>query len=229
MSHNFIFEIPENLPEQVPILLVRGAVLMPRAKLPIPILDAQALNMVTDALHGHRMIGLVQPLTSEFDKEDSKIELFNSGSLGYIIDISELEDSNRLFITLSGVSRFDIIEEVVNEEKKYRQALVSYDKYKGDLVEQADFNFDRPRLIKALKGYFGSLDVQPNWEEIEQTSNEKLITILAMACPFEVNERQALLESPTLKHQSELITFLIEMATVESSFYGQNQQLTKPH
>ena len=60
------------------------------------------------------------------------------------------------------------------------------------------------------------MDITPNWQEIDKTSNEKLITALAMVCPFEASEKQAILESPTLKEQSQIITTMIEMASLEN-------------
>ncbi|NBT86387.1 MAG: peptidase S16 [Alphaproteobacteria bacterium] len=204
---------PKELPTLIPLLPLHGAVLLPRSQLPIPIFEIDYLSMIAESIKSHHMIGVVQPILKNLNMEEN-LSLFKSGCLGRIIDINEAEES-RLIITLSGISRFDIIEEVASEHG-YRRALVSYDRYAQDLVDEVDFSFDRLRLLKALKGYFKIMDITPNWQEIDKTSNEKLITALAMVCPFEASEKQAILESPTLKEQSQIITTMIEMASLEN-------------
>lgn len=203
----------KELPTLIPLLPLHGAVLLPRSQLPIPIFEIDYLSMIAESIKSHHMIGVVQPILKNLNMEEN-LSLFKSGCLGRIIDINEAEES-RLIITLSGISRFDIIEEVASEHG-YRRALVSYDRYAQDLVDEVDFSFDRLRLLKALKGYFKIMDITPNWQEIDKTSNEKLITALAMVCPFEASEKQAILESPTLKEQSQIITTMIEMASLEN-------------
>jgi Lon protease-like protein len=203
----------KELPTLIPLLPLHGAVLLPRSQLPIPIFEIDYLSMIAESIKSHHMIGVVQPILKNLNVEEN-LSLFKSGCLGRIIDINEAEES-RLIITLSGISRFDIIEEVASEHG-YRRALVSYDRYAQDLVDEVDFSFDRLRLLKALKGYFKIMDITPNWQEIDKTSNEKLITALAMVCPFEANEKQAILESPTLKEQSQIIMTMIEMASLEN-------------
>ncbi len=201
------------LPTLIPLLPLHGAVLLPRSQLPVPIFEVDYLSMVAESIKSHYMIGVVQPMLKNLNLEEN-LPLFKSGCLGKIIDINEIEE-NRLVITLSGISRFDIIEEL-SSEQGYRRALVSYDRYTQDMVEEVDFSFDRLRLLKALKDYFKVMDITPDWQEIEKTSNEKLITALAMVCPFEAREKQAILESPTLKEQSQLITTMIEIASIEN-------------
>ncbi len=201
----------DTLPTLLPLLPLHGAVLLPRAQLPIPIFEVDYLSMVADSLKSHHIIGVVQPILKDMNVEEN-ISLFRSGCAGKISDISEIEDE-RLLVTLTGLCRFDIVEELPVENGQ-RKATVCYDRYTQDLIEEIDFTFDRPRLLKALKPYFKSVDITPNWQEIGQTSNEKLITALAMVCPLEAREKQALLETPTLKEQSQMFITLIEMAAM---------------
>lgn len=201
----------KDLPTLIPLLPLHGAVLLPRSQLPIPIFEVDYLSMIAESIKSHHMIGVVQPILKNLNVEEN-LPLFKSGCLGKIIDINEAEE-NLLIITLSGVVRFDIVEELPLEHD-YRRAIVSYDRYVQDRVEEVDFSFDRLRLLKALKDYFKTMDITANWQEINKTSNEKLITSLAMICPFEAREKQAILESPTLKEQSQIITTMIEMAAL---------------
>jgi Lon protease-like protein len=203
-----------DLPISLPLLPLHGAVLLPRSQLPIPIFEIDYLTMVAESLKTHHIIGVVQPIVKDISIEEN-IPLFRSGCAGKITDINEIEDG-RLLVTLAGLCRFDIVQELPTENGQ-RKATVSYDRYIQDLVEEVDFSFDRPRLLKALETYFRSVDITPNWQEIGQTSNEKLITALAMVCPLEAREKQALLETPTLKEQSQMFITLIEMAALEKA------------
>jgi hypothetical protein len=44
-----------------------------------------------------------------------------------------------------------------------------------------------------------------------------LVNALAMICPFEAKEKQALLEAPTLIERARILIALIEMANAEPS------------
>lgn len=201
----------KELPEILTIIPLRGAVLLPRASLPLPLLEASHLPLLTNSTQEPHVVGLVQPVHSQ--KEiDTNIDLFSAGTAAQITDIEEAEDGN-CTAHLTGICRFDVIEEM-ETEGPFRRAKVSYRRYENDLVQESDFAIDRHRLIKALAPYFQSLDVIPNWEEIHRISNEKLINTLTLVCPFDPSEKQAVLELPTVKEQSQMITTLIEMATV---------------
>ncbi len=210
-------KITENeLPKVLTLLPVHGAVLMPRAQLPIPIFDIDYINTVTSSLKNEGLIGVVQPSISD-DKAVSASTLYGAGTLARITEIDEVEDEKMLAV-LEGICRFDVIAETTTING-YRRAEVTYDRYLADLTDTTDeinLELDRPKLLKAISRYFKNLDLTPNWQEIDQTSNEKLITSLVMICPFNASEKQALLESPTLSEQSEIMTKLIEFATSQS-------------
>jgi Lon protease-like protein len=210
-SQNLAFEY-QNLPTKLSLMAVQGAILLPRSQLPIPVNDLDHLVMAIESLRTHQLIGVVQPISVE-DITAETSPIFKTGCAGKILDLNEI-DEGRFLITLKGICRFKIIEEFKTKEV-YREALVSYEDYTLDCVEDNDFSFDRPRLLKALENYFRVVDITPNWQEIAKTSNEKLIAALTMVCPLEAREKQAVLEAPTPKEQSQLITTMIELATQE--------------
>ncbi len=205
---------PQDLPTTLPLLALQGAVLLPRTQLPIPIDDMDHLIMIFDILKSHQMVGVIQPILQKSLLNDD-LPIFKTGCAGKIIDINEVEEG-RFVVTLKGICRFEIVEELTHQGG-YRQAKVNYSRYGIDCVEDSDFSCDRPRLLKALKHYFKLVNMTPNWQEIDQISNERLITALAMVCPLEAREKQALLETPSPKDQSQLITTLFELATLEGT------------
>jgi uncharacterized protein len=206
-------DLIDGLPRFLPLLPIRGAVLMPRTQLPIPLIAEDHINLLSDCIKDDLLLGLVQPVGYN-NQVVNDADFFSAGSLAKIIEVEEIEEKT-LMVTLGGVCRFDILQELP-KKNGYRVAEVDYSRYQGDMVQEADFIFDRERLLKALERYFVKLELEPNWNEIILTSNEKLITSLVMACPFAPNEKQALLESPTLKTQSEIITTLIEFANFDN-------------
>jgi Lon protease-like protein len=200
----------KDLQTRIPLLPVHGTVLLPRTELPIPISDPDYLDMIYDCVKGNNIFGVVQP---NLNDTGETLKLFQAGCAGAIIDIDEIEN-NQLLVTVSGLCRFDIVEEFQNN-KNYREARVSFDRYFLDGVEELDFSFDRSRLINALKPYFKALNVEPNWKEINRTSDEKLIFALTMICPLDALEKQVILETVTPKEQSRLIMTMIEMASFD--------------
>ncbi len=197
------------LPEEVPLLLLHGAILLPRSSLPVPIVDKSNFIMIAQALKGNRFVGVVQPNPPQDGSDPNYLKLFSTGTLGYIQDVAELDD-DKLFVTLAGICRFTLLDKHIHP-LEYPLATISYEGFESDLIESIDITIDRSRLLRALGLYFEQLEIKANWEEIDRTTNEKLITALMMVCPFEPNEKQALLESRTLQEQSQVITTLIEM------------------
>jgi len=189
------------------LLPLKGIILMPRVTLPVPVFGEQQINDVQKLARTQDPVGIVQPRSVSTD--DKNLSFFNTGCMGRILSVTTLSEDQAIAI-VHGACRFDILEELIDDFDLYR-AVVSYDRYQNDLVQDNDITIDRSRLFQAMRPYFELLDIAPNWEEIERSSNEKLINTLALICPFNSQEKQALLESPNLKEQSQIMTMLLEI------------------
>jgi Lon protease-like protein len=175
--------------------------------LPLNIFEPRYLAMVDDCLRHTRVIGMVQPSSPE-TKHPS---LYPVGCLGRLTSWSETGDG-RFLITLNGIIRFRIASEL-QTTTPYRQVEVAYDEFEDDLQEdESDAGIDRQRLGQSLKSYFKQRKIDDYWQSIEQVSCDVLVNSLAMICPFDVAEKQALLEAPALADRAKLLTTLIEMA-----------------
>lgn len=203
------------LPKTISLLPVYGSVLMPRAYLAVPIFEEQYFRLISDAIREDIYVGIIQPILDDNCKEGKQLHLFSSGTLGRITEIIEIEEK-KVVVNIVGVCRFDILEQS-DISFGYSTAEVSYDRYLQDLQEITEIQINRQRLLQALDGYFRQYDVAPNWKEIDQTTDARLITALTMVCPFDAREKQALLEAPSLELQSEMITQLIEFANFEGT------------
>lgn len=205
---------PEDLPEILPIFPLTGALLLPRGHLPLNVFEPRYLYLAEDALGSGRMIGLVQPVAPESDPVADSAPVYGIGCSGRIVSFSETDDG-RFLLTLLGVARFRILNEL-EIVRGYRRAAVGYDSFLGDLEEDPGAATDRPRLLAVLRAFFDLKEIDADWTAIDDAPDEALINSLAMICPFEPSEKQALLESPGLVERSALLTTLMEMDVHES-------------
>ncbi len=204
----------QDLPGVLPIFPLSGALLLPRGNLPLNIFEPRYLAMTRDAMAGDGVFGMVQPRLPESQTPDDDPPIYGTGCAGRIVACAELgagASETRLAITLSGLCRFDIVEELPRRNG-YRLATTSYESYLGDLDAAEDADIDRGRLLAALSGYFEARGLAADLEAIEGAPNEGLVNALAMICPFAVNEKQALLESPNLGERARVMIAILELS-----------------
>lgn len=202
----------EDLPPEIPVFPLAGVLLLPRGRLPLNIFEPRYLAMVEEALATpHRLIGMIQPL----DPEDAsrQADLYRIGCAGRITQLEETADG-RYLITLTGVSRFEVVAERPLR-RGFRPAAVSWDAFGLDLESDPPVHFDRPRLLTGLRSFLSLHGVAADWQSIENAPDEPLITTLAMVCPFAASEKQALLESANNDDRASTMTALIEMSLAE--------------
>ena len=94
----------------------------------------------------------------------------------------------------------------------FRRARPDFSDFRNDLAEAPDGLIDRERLLVGLRGYFELQGIEADWESIERTPDDRLVTTIAMVCPFDAAEKQALLESRDLAGRSKLLIGLVESA-----------------
>jgi uncharacterized protein len=194
------------LPDILPIFPLTGVLLLPRGQLPLNIFEPRYLAMTRDAMAGERLIGMVQP--SDPPIREMNPSVYQTGCAGRITSFSETEDG-RILITLTGVSRFRIKEELPLLSG-YRRVVADWQDFATDR-DTDEAGFDRSRLTEGLRHFFIQRQVEANWEAIDKAPGETLVTSIAMMCPFAPNEKQALLEAPTLGERAHLLSTLIEM------------------
>jgi hypothetical protein len=208
------------LPATLPVFPLSGALLLPRGHLPLNIFEPRYLNMTMDALGRDRMIGMVQPRHSDTpsdgndNADTSTAEMFGTGCVGRISAFSETDDG-RFLVTLTGVCRFDIAEELPLAKGGYRSVRCDYSRWRGDMdynIQSMDQPLNRSRLRRALDAYFAHHSLRSCWDTISDTDDEMLVTAIAMGCQLDPLEKQALLECPSLYDRGDMLTTLLEMA-----------------
>jgi Lon protease-like protein len=204
------------LPESLPLVPLSGALLLPHGHLPLNIFEPRYLSMTEDALGSGRLIGMIQPEKSDTEPVPNDEVLYPIGCCGQIVSFEETE-SGHLFIALRGLCRFKLGQELKNKNG-YRRSTVDYFPYVGDLKEDPGKINDRPRLLSAVRQFFELKNIDVDWEAIEEAADETLVTSLAMICPFEVSEKQALLEVQGMTERGNLLTSLVEMALLGRNY-----------
>ncbi len=205
---------PADLPPRIPVFPLRGAILLPRASLPLNIFEPRYLAMVDDTLSGQRIIGIVQPAGAGPEDGESPegktAPLRRVGGAGRVTAYQE-QDDGRYLITLSGVARFEIVDEA-ETDKPYRVATASYDRFASDFtVGHGEELVDRENLLRVLRLYLDANRLQADWRAIQRSSSEGLINALSVMSPYGQEEKQALLEAPDLKARGDVLVALAEM------------------
>lgn len=203
----------DDLPPALAIFPLTGVLLLPRGRLPLNIFEPRYLTMVTDALASDRMFGMVQPSSANAESREGEPALYQTGCAGRITHFEETDDG-RFILSLKGVSRFEIVEEIPTL-RGYRKCAVDWGRFRSDLAEVAAPEIDRKTLVGAVRSYFSAKGIQADWDAIEQANDEDLVTSIAMLCPFDPPEKQALLEAADLTGRSELLTTIVRMATFD--------------
>ncbi len=207
-----IFELyrrPEDLAQRIPVFPLAGALLLPRADLPLNVFEPRYLAMVDHALSGDRLIGMIQPAAAEASADAPA--LMKVGCVGRITSWAETPD-DRMMITLTGVSRFQIVDEL-DVDTPFRQVIANYHPFAADLATgtgAAEVN--RPALVKAFRDYLDANNMSADWKEVDSASTEVLVNTLSLLAPYPPQEKQALLEAPDLKTRADVLVALTEVA-----------------
>ena len=204
----------EDLPSVIPLFPLSGAVVLPHGQLPLNIFEPRYLSMVFDALTEPRLVGMVQPLHGE---EGDCPNLYRTGCAGRIVSFSETRDG-RVLLVLSGVSRFEI-EDELELYRGYRRARVSWSRFSHDLDDE-EINIDRARLLSSAKAYLESRQLAIEWDSLDGLELPELVDTLAASLPFSSREKQGLVEALIIQDRCELLSALCEFA-VERAIQGE--------
>lgn len=196
-----------DLPETIPLFPLMGAIVVPRGRLPLNVFEPRYLAMLEDVLKTReRLIGMVQPV----DKEPEG-PLHEIGCAGRVTGFNETSDG-RYMITLTGVSRFRLLEQIEGFTP-YLRGRVSWKGFDRDLGGTEHISdFDRESFLALLERFFTVQQLNSDWENLTKAEPEMLINSLSMLAPFSPEDKQALLEAPTLADRRKTLVTLMEFA-----------------
>jgi uncharacterized protein len=201
--------ITSDLPEILPIFPLSGALLLPRARLPLHIFEPRYLALLEDCLKTRsRLIGMIQPRDTP---EGQESRLSAIGCAGRLTSFSETEDG-RYMVTLTGISRFRLLDEVQGFQP-YRRFHIDWSPFQRDLgSEETDPIFNRAAFLALLARFFQARQLGTDWSGLKEAGTEHMINALSMLLPLAPEDKQALLEAPTLVTRRETLVTLLEFA-----------------
>ncbi|HMG46947.1 MAG TPA: LON peptidase substrate-binding domain-containing protein [Allosphingosinicella sp.] len=182
---------------RVPVFPLAGALLFPRAQLPLHIFEPRYRAMIRDALASDRLIAMIQPKDA-----GEPPALFEIGCLGRIGACDELDDG-RFNIVLEGLSRFRVAREA-DVDTPYRQ--VDADRGGFDEEEDAALGIaQRAEVEREARRYADALGYMVEWESVSRLDDEMLVNGIAQIAPLDVGSKQALLEAADLAQRADLL------------------------
>jgi len=183
---------------RVPIFPLAGALLFPRAQLPLHIFEPRYQAMVRDALASDKLIGMVQ---SKDGQEPP--QLFGTGCLGEIVSSEELPDG-RFNIVLEGTERFRIAGEA-DVTTPYRQVDADLSGFDDDADPEPLASIQRAELERESRRYADALGYAVDWEAVSRLDDEMLVNGIAQIAPLDPGSKQALLEASNLSVRADLL------------------------
>ena len=214
----------EDLPEELAIFPLSGALLLPWGRLPLNIFEPRYLNMILDSLKTGRIFGMVQP---DYDKtpkdkviaenfiQESEPTIYSVGCAGRIASFEETDDG-RLLILVKGLARFRVVKEVEGQNG-YRRVRADFSAFRSDMEPGPKFDFNREQILGYLRRYLEVQSMPVNFEVLKGLSDSTLVTSLCMICPFDPREKQALLEAATMTERTATLVTLLQMGIFDKS------------
>lgn len=209
---NVHYNCENDLPKQIALFPLEGALLLPGGFLSLNIFEPEALEMVENVMLSNRLIGIIQPLSS--DTGHFSTQLYKIGCIGRITNYNET-GNGQLLIILQGVCRFTLEQELVNT-KPYRTALIRSnieDLQEPDIAE----NINRDNLLNIVEQYLTINEMEYNWSSIIQAPTPLLVNAFSALIPFTPAEKQALLEAPDIGSRAQTLLALTERSLMKQT------------
>ena len=197
-----------DLPDELPLFPLTGAVLLPNGQLPLNIFEPRYLIMVLDSLASSRLIGMIQPLP---DANSDPPDIHVTGCAGRVVSFNETRD-NRLLIVLGGVCRFDIIKEL-DVRRGYRRSVVNWDRFSHDLDQETETDLEKESLLDSVRRYLEQRNLGVEWETLKNLEIPELVDTLGCSLPFSPREKQDLVEALLLGDRYELVSAFCDFGT----------------
>ena len=198
----------KSYPDIIPVFPLSGVIYFPKTNLPLNIFEQRYLNLVNDAYKKDKLMGMVQ-------SKNENNSVYKIGCLGKISDYQKSKDG-RILVNLTGVTRFEILDEVANN-KLYREFKVNYKIFEEDSSKK-ESKIESSNLMDKTKVFFKRNGLLLNWSEFEKLDQVQKINTLAMISPITIEEKQKLLETISLKEKATTLENIINFYLHEVNF-----------
>jgi Lon protease-like protein len=197
------------LPQIIPVFPLPNVVLFPNVFLPLHIFEPRYRDMVSDALAGDRIIGMVLLQPGHEHEYEGRPPLFHIGCAGVITHSEPLGDG-RYNIVLRGLERFRIGGEETG--RAYRLARIEGLPEVVPDADRTELRRHRHRLEALLAVAIERTGKEPRFPPA--VPDEDLVNALAQYIDLEPLERQALLERDGILARCRALIELLEMKSL---------------
>lgn len=219
MTRNPFLPKFSDLPSELPIFPLSGAVVLPGVQLPLNVFEPRYLDMVFDALASHHLLGMIQPTSETLDREFP--EIHRVGCAGRITSYSETSDG-RIVLVLTGVCRFQVTSEI-EQRRGYRRVAVDWERFAADYHELQEPIPDRRGFLSSLESYCTLRGVEIPWDDIQKMPDAELTNLLCAHLPLSPEDKQALLETISTTERAALMRGLLDMASASSMHVAEHR------
>ena len=193
------------VPDTLPILPIKGSLLLPAGQINQKLFEIRYLNMIRDSLASQdRLIGVCIIDGSDNQRDN----FFEVGCAGRITSFEELVDGSFL-IVLTGYCRFKLRSEVTSM-RQYRRFEIDILGFEDDVNVNPNSNIIREELIDLIIKYSNIHSIDMDWNLLDNTPNFNLVTFFAMHLPFSDKQRQTLLEAVTVEDRADVMSNIIK-------------------
>lgn len=202
-----------SLPTTVYLLPLEPLLLLPETALPVTITGPAARGIVEAALAAGGHVGIIQELSAS-GASGRADRFYSVGCLGRIVDLGRDTAGHR--IRLEGLIRFRVRAELPpGGGDALPRATVLYDEFLHDLEggnepgkeepAEWDLGLFKKKIVEFGRQQFGSAGA------LEEMSPKQVILFMAQTAPFTAAEKQALLESRSLRELVDTLARLLSL------------------
>ncbi|PIE33533.1 endopeptidase La [candidate division KSB3 bacterium] len=196
------------IPEKIPILPLRNAVIYPYLSMPIAVSRPESMKLIEETLSGQKLFGVVAQKVSDVEEPEPD-DLYEIGTVVKLLKMIRTPEGE-MYVLAQGVARMAVL--AYTQEKPYFMAEIDT---LDDMLEEED-NKELIATIKNLKDLFNSVA-----QLAYNISNEVLTMILNVEDPgtladmiaenpsFSLEERQEILEMLDVKARLQRVTVLL--------------------
>ena len=194
----------------LPIFPLNGVLLLPNGNLPLNIFEPRYISLLKYAQRKEKLIGMIQTKTN-------KTDLYSIGCVGEINSLTKVADKKYL-INLHGLARFIIINEL-KTDSKFRVFNVKYDNLNESFLDFKQKDFDKKKFLEKTNFYFKKNGLTLDTGTLGKIDDKYLIIMISMACRFNDNEVQLLLESKNINHLANILITLLDFSIHKHNNY----------
>lgn len=195
------------IPEELPMLPLRGVVIFPAAIVPLLISRASSLRLIEEALTGDRLIGLVSQKNPEEENPTTE-GLYSRGTAGRILKMLKYPDGS-VRILVQGLRRIEIVEFI--QATPYFRARV---RQLSDVKpESPALPAIQAQLVNQFSKYVSMIPYLPDELQVVVKNIRdagKVTDLIASNLNIALEEKQELLSTLDVKQRMERLLMILK-------------------